>query len=239
MMPQNERLLELMAQRATEGLAASEAREFDRLAVSEPGADVDGLDYAAAAIQLAFLDVQPMPAEIAQRVRSTASARETAPSPVPSRPTPLISLGGWIAAAALLAVTVILWPRSETTESPFDETRALHLPWTPVDAAGKFGRVTGEVVWDEATQRGYMRFRGLPVNDPAREQYQLWIVDGRDGRYKHPVDGGVFDCAAESECRVPIDAKLPVRDATTFVLTAEQPGGVVVSDGPFLVLAKR
>jgi len=237
MMPRNERLVELMAQRATEGLAAAEAREFGRLATAEPDADVEALDYVAAAIQLAYLDVEPMPADVAARIRATAPARRGASAP--ARRVPLVGWSGWIAAAALLALTVVLWPRPGTKEPPFDDARALHLPWTPVDAAGKFGRVSGEVVWDEATQRGYMRFRGLPANDPTREQYQLWIVDGREGRYKHPVDGGVFDSPGEGEYRVPIDAKLPVRDATTFVLTAEQPGGVVVSDGPFLVLAKR
>ena len=53
------------------------------------------------------------------------------------------------------------------------------------------------------------------------------------------VDGGVFDSTSTGEIRIPIRAKLPVEGASTFVLTAEQPGGVVVSDGPFLVVAAR
>ncbi len=89
--------------------------------------------------------------------------------------------------------------------------------------------VQGDVVWDEATQTGYMRFSGLPANDPTRSQYQLWIFDGtRDDRF--PVDGGVFDVpAGVTEVVVPIRATLPVRKAALFAVTVEAPGGVMVS----------
>ena len=97
--------------------------------------------------------------------------------------------------------------------------------------------VAGDVVWNDAQQEGYMRLRGLPVNDPTRAQYQLWIVD--PARDKHPVDGGVFDVAEGDEILVPIRAALRVDRPAAFVLTLEQPGGVVVSDGPHLVLAAR
>ena len=54
------------------------------------------------------------------------------------------------------------------------------------------GEPSGDVVWSGDLQRGYMRFRGLPKNDPAVFQYQLWIFDSeRDAAT--PVDGGVFD----------------------------------------------
>lgn len=91
-------------------------------------------------------------------------------------------------------------------------------------------RVRGDVVWDQASQTGYMRFENLRLNEPNREQYQLWIFDGtRDERY--PVDGGLFNVAArEGEVVVPIHAALQVRAPLAFAVTVEHPGGVVVSD---------
>jgi len=96
--------------------------------------------------------------------------------------------------------------------------------------------VTGDVVWDPATQRGFVRFVGLKPNDPRAHQYQLWIFDGeRDQRY--PVDAGVFDVPANlAEVLVPIHAALPVRAAKAFAVTVEKPGGVVVSAREHVVL---
>lgn len=89
--------------------------------------------------------------------------------------------------------------------------------------------VTGDVVWDPAKQRGFIRFSGLKPNDPTRRQYQIWVFDGeRDPRY--PVDGGLFDVPeGQSEIVVPIRALLPVHVAKAFAVTVEKPGGVVVS----------
>jgi len=81
-----------------------------------------------------------------------------------------------------------------------------------------------------------MRLSGLPANRSAAEQYQLWIVD--PSRDERPIDGGVFDIpAGVDEVIVPIDAKLRAADPKAFAITLEQPGGVVVSDGPLLVVA--
>ena len=91
-------------------------------------------------------------------------------------------------------------------------------------------QVSGDVVWDPATQTGYMRFVGLRRNEPNAEQYQLWIFDAtRDERY--PVDGGVFDVSGAREGDVvPIKAKLPIGVPLLFAVTIERRGGVVVSD---------
>jgi anti-sigma-K factor RskA len=91
-------------------------------------------------------------------------------------------------------------------------------------------QVAGDVVWDEASQTGYMRFVNLRHNEPNAEQYQLWIFDGtRDQRY--PVDGGVFDITSRGgEQIVRIHAKLRVQVPLIFAVTVEHPGGVVVSD---------
>jgi hypothetical protein len=114
----------------------------------------------------------------------------------------------------------------------------LRRNWAPAgDPAGQ--GVTGDVVWDARTQTGYMRFTGLRRNDPATEQYQLWIFDGRrDERY--PVDGGVFDVRGEGdEVVVPIRARLPVGTPLAFAVTVERRGGVVVSDRSRVVVIAR
>jgi hypothetical protein len=88
--------------------------------------------------------------------------------------------------------------------------------------------ISGEVVWSDEKQTGYMTFRGLPVNDRTNEQYQLWIFE--DAKLEaHPKDGGVFDISSEGEVIVPINAKLMTRAPKVFAITIEPPGGVVVS----------
>jgi len=88
----------------------------------------------------------------------------------------------------------------------------------------------GDVVWSTSLQQGFMRFRGLAVNDPTVSQYQLWIFDAERNE-AHPVDGGVFDvpASAEDDVVVPIDPRIPINQATAFAITVERPGGVVVS----------
>jgi hypothetical protein len=105
----------------------------------------------------------------------------------------------------------------------------LRRAWRPGnDVAGL--TVSGDIVWDPATQTGYMRFLGLRRNEPNAEQYQLWIFDARrDERY--PVDGGVFNISGAKDGDViPIKAKLTVGVPLVFAITIERPGGVVVSD---------
>jgi len=88
--------------------------------------------------------------------------------------------------------------------------------------------LSGDIVWDNAKQEGYMRFRGLPVNDAAKETYQLWIFDENQDE-KTPVDGGVFDVSENGEVIIRIDAKLKIKNPKMFAVTVEKPGGVVVS----------
>lgn len=88
--------------------------------------------------------------------------------------------------------------------------------------------IIGEIVWSEAEQKGFMKFTGLAANDVSKEQYQLWIFDENQDE-KTPIDGGVFDVKANGETLIPIDAKLKVKNPKLFAITAEKPGGVVVS----------
>jgi anti-sigma-K factor RskA len=103
--------------------------------------------------------------------------------------------------------------------------------------------VSGDVAWNQALQRGFLRFRGLPENNPAQEQYQLWIFDaGRPDGSEFPVDGGVFDISsmtrdpATGDLVVPINAKLPVVQPAAFAVTIERAGGVVVTKRERLLL---
>lgn len=164
------------------------------------------------------------------------------------RPNPMSWLG-WIAAAATLVFALTFWPRAEApvniVESPpvvvpteqtateardvliAEATDLVQLSWTATEDPAAAG-AGGEVVWSTDQQKGFMSFSGLPVNDPAVEQYQLWIFDTeQDARY--PVDGGIFDIAASGETVIEIDAKLAITEPTLFAITIEKPGGVVVS----------
>ena len=116
-----------------------------------------------------------------------------------------------------------------------DAPDLVQVDWGTPEIEG-YTEVTGDVTWSQAKQEGYMRLSGLPINDPTAKQYQLWIVD--PARDKNPIDGGVFDIdRATGEIIIPIDAKLAVTKAAAFAITLEQPGGVVVSNGPLLIIA--
>ncbi|WP_405238286.1 anti-sigma factor domain-containing protein [Lentisalinibacter orientalis] len=153
---------------------------------------------------------------------------------------------GWAAAAMLLVALLVVnrpLPQEPGGVDPVDARAELIreapgtmvLPWSPPDV-DEYAGVRGDVVWNNEKQEGYLRLAGMPANDPARSQYQLWIVDPE--RDEQPVDGGVFDVpAGAGEVIVPIRAKLGVIDPQAFAITREQPGGVVVSDGPLLVVA--
>ena len=143
--------------------------------------------------------------------------------------------------ALALLVTVLVKPGDELL-SPADARSELladagteTIPWAqPADP--RYAQVSGDVVWNDDRQEGYLRLAGMPVNDPAQSQYQLWVVD--PDRDANPVDGGVFDIpAGTGEVIVPITAKLAVDQPVAFAITREKPGGVVVSAGPLLVVA--
>ncbi len=264
----NERLLDLLAKRATEGVTSAEQSELDRLLAQYPDADPQLIDRIAAAVMLAGdLPEEPLPASLRARVESQA-ARElpAATSKVTSihsrtdeRHAAATGRFAWFAAAACLVLAVIgWWPRlHETIEppvitqtprplTPAEERLALlqegaavtHSEWASTDDPASQG-VKGDVVWDNSKQRGYLRFSGLPANDPKQSQYQLWIFDAkRDDRY--PIDGGVFDIPpGATEVVIPINARLAVNDPAMFAVTIERPGGVVVSGREHIVaLAK-
>jgi len=246
------RVHDLLADRALEGLDETEAAELASLGAEGD----DSFDLAAAALDLATLRVEPMPAAVAERVRSAAPmklpatlAGWTMPGRIGEAPKDVVRIEtrrkprvwvAWFAAAAgvLLAIGAWLWAGRQTPTTALAPTEArsellasagdaTRLPWQPMKDPAATG-ASGDVVWSTSAQRGYMRFVGLQPNDPTKSQYQLWIFDkSRD--QAHPVDGGVFDVTSTGEVIVPIAAKLHVDAPVLFAVTVERPGGVVVS----------
>jgi anti-sigma-K factor RskA len=197
------------------------------------------------------------PAAPKKPVADLARARERragAPvaSPVSRRGGPATwgAISGWAAAAALaIAFIVTGGPRvspPDALPSPRqalasgrstllrDAADAVTVAWKGSQGSAYAG-VSGDVVWSDSRQEGYVRIVELAANDSTRAQYQLWIV--APDRDTHPVDGGVFDVSGEGEAIIPIHAKLAVRAPKAFAITLEQPGGVVVSKGPMLAVA--
>ena len=256
----SDRRQELLADRALCGLTEAEARELQALGAG----DDDSYDLAAAAAALGELErggeLRALPAALAGRV--AAAAPTVAPSGVAEparRHRPRWDRGrvvAWAAATAAAVVAAFGWLRpprvvEKTREvqvevaprvPPPAEARAALLASAPdvrtfswsatkdVDAGG----ASGDVVWSESRQQGYMRIRGLALNDPARAQYQLWIFDARRDD-AHPVDGGVFDVQGD-DVVIPIHAAIRVFEPKLFAVTVERPGGVVVSKRERIVL---
>lgn len=170
----------------------------------------------------------------------------------------------WLVAAASVAITGIVLLRPTPTPTPdqplvtltalqqrdalieahANDEDLLRYAWTPTEDPTVVGQVTGELIWDEERDEGYMTIAGLEINDPSQFQYQLWIFDatrplGELPQHgdafgglltQRPIDGGVFDITETGEVVIPIDAKLLVKQGVAFAVTVEPPGGVVVSD---------
>ncbi len=279
---QDDRLVDLLVKQATEGLAAAEKAELERLMTRHRDADPELIERVAAALALAGnLKEEPLPADLRRRVEAdgrkwiaaSASsvtdirARRRSEQPATSR-----SQWPWLAAAASLLLAVLgWWPRllvtlvpatvpvvstqepaitpepAVTPEPTLAEKResllakgasVVQSAWSATADPGSQG-IAGDVVWDNESQTGYLRFTGLAANDPGTFQYQLWIFDAtQDERY--PIDGGVFDIpAGQTEVVIPIDPKITVSSPQMFAVTMEKPGGVVVSGREHIVaLAK-
>ena len=71
------RLPDLLADRATFGLARSEEEELRQLTESFPDFDDECLETAAATVQLAFASVEPLPAAVRAKIRDSAVGNVT------------------------------------------------------------------------------------------------------------------------------------------------------------------
>ncbi|MEM7221290.1 MAG: anti-sigma factor [Pseudomonadota bacterium] len=261
----DDRLYELLVQRTHRDLSTQERAELAELLALAGGATEAEVDLAIAAAWQTFglreTPIEPAPTELRDRLAADASAffdsatvtpitraaKTAAAGPQQQTGSALLYRFGW-AAAALLAIALLFSVRTEMEQvAPApdpaalraallrDAADAVQLAWAVPELEG-YENVRGDVVWSDRRQEGYLLLSGLPVNDPAKSQYQLWIVD--PNRDANPVDGGVFDVSdAAGQTVVAIDAKLAVAIPAAFAITREQPGGVVVSKGPLLVVA--
>jgi hypothetical protein len=261
-----DRLAELLADRALAGVDRTAAVSLGGTLVPPSRRD-ESLELAAAAIDLALHRVTDPPpahlrARVTQRLAALSAAASIATPPHQAAPPPLAALpatasttprGGWLpwlaAAAGLMLAAIAWWPAAERSASLSQESpeswiaRIESDPSTSVYAAACTddplctGAGGGEIVWNPLLQQGFVKIRGVASNDPCLHQYQLWIVDStRDARF--PIDGGIFDIPDGSgEVIVPIRAALPVGDAALFAVSVEKPGGVVVSDRRFVLVA--
>lgn len=174
--------------------------------------------------------------------RGPDRTHSTARASVARRADPM-RIGGWLAAAAAIVVAAVGWLRpvggGSGGDAPPAAARerliasapdAVVIPmgdWDNPEQAG----VTGDVVWSESAQTGYLRLAGLRRNDPTVEQYQLWIVDSRGMGQR--ISGALFDATPDpvtGEVVVRIEPEIATQGAAAFALTIEKPGGVWVSD---------
>lgn len=261
-----ELMLDLLYKKAASGLEGHEERQLAELQ-EQAGVDDESLSFelTAASIAMAGVDkIDEMPASLREKIAADAEKHFASPSTSrialeeAPRP-PIFAWLGWaFAAAACLVLAVNLYYTrpsdqiAQQQQQPPVETltpsqmRERLIATAPDLARGVWGAgnmkqfvPAGDIVWSDTAQAGYMRLSGLPVNDPNKETYQLWIFDETQDP-KTPIDGGTFDVNSSGEVIIPINAKLRPRNTSMYAITVEKPGGVVVSDrSKIIALAKR
>lgn len=255
--PDLDHLLDLLADQAAGALDSAGQAELESLLrrvppiTDEAGQPVnpDTMHRAAGALASASVEPVALSASFRERLvkQGEALVVSTGGAPAAAGRSRMGWIGwtGW-AAAAVLAVALLVPRGAQTPAQRLAQVQAeagtQTVAWTvPAGADPVAQGVTGDVIWNNQTQRGFLRFKGLAQNDPRKEQYQLWIFDG--GRSDpEPIDGGVFDITqaerdpVTGDLLVPITAKLPVRQPAAFAVTVEKPGGVVVTKKERLVV---
>ncbi|QTN31049.1 anti-sigma factor [Akkermansiaceae bacterium] len=259
-----DRFEELEAGRILGDLSPEESREWDELSKAHGFAPDLSLELAAAAIEAEFAQAktEAIPAGIADTVRNsmgkfTAQQPGGAPAAIhfplwkrlyqsPQAAWGMAALFAMFLVANFIAKPPVPAGATPITNNPISPEKSRELLFTKAGdliesefgGTENYAGMSGKVVWSDSLQEGYMTLASLPPNDPSRNQYQLWIVD--PARDEKPVDGGVFDIpAGKSAAVIPIRNPLPVNKPQAFVITLEQPGGVVVSKQEIVVaLAK-
>lgn len=251
-----EHLDALLADRTLQGADAAENAAIRCLMQHHTDVDVEAMDRAAAALQLALEgeSLEAMPAGLLNNLTVQAAAitpapetsapaeRVVTPSPAPS-PKPgssrqgILAWTGWLVAAVAFLFTVMPSRSSLLSVNELKQRGALVVAGVP----GPHGKPNfqGEIIWDSQTQQGYMKLTGFDVNNPLQKQYQLWIFDDRKFTETTPIDGGVFNVTSSGEVLIPIKPNIKVGQAGMFAITVEPPGGVIVSKrDPLIFLAK-
>ncbi len=229
------RITDLLADRAVFGLDADEEQELATLLKTMPDTDHESLDRIAAALAVQWLNPQanatPRPPRAADKHRPFLFA-------VTALAASLIAIAAWPIFTRRPEPPAGLPPVADTFVRARDEMlRSLddvvHLECNAILAANEVvsprERARGDIVWSPSRQRGFLRIRGLPANDPREKQYQIWIIAGRR---TVPLRCGVFDVRppggteiSEPNIVVPILPPEFVQGPMTFAITVEQPGG--------------
>lgn len=237
---------QLCAGYAIGDLTVEDVRELATLCQQLGTAPDASLALLAAAVHALALEhsAESLPAHLAARLHQWAdeAACEThiiRPQHSIWRKLAVHPFTGWAAAAVVLLTTLMATrdPGSQPQPqalAPAQAEQGLRasapdLIESTFEGLGAFAQAKGTVIWSDSQQQGFMVLSGIPANDPSLAQYQLWIVDPeRDA--DSPVDGGVFDIPGDgSRAVIPITAKLALNNPRAFVITLEQPGGVVKS----------
>jgi len=245
------RFEELEAGRILGDLSTEETKEWQELSETHGFNPDFSLELMAAAIETEFIESEgnEMPAHLAAALRKDIPKYS---SPAPSAVITPIWQRIYTAPQAawgIAAIFALLFVISSITKAPRNEvmkpvaqttvlspqeardqllSKAGDLVESEFGGLESYNQMSGKVVWSDELQEGYMTLTDLPANDPTEKQYQLWIVD--PARDEKPVDGGVFDIPeGEQTAVVRIKNPLLVTNPQAFVITLEQPGGVVVS----------
>jgi len=252
--PLNVRTVELLAERAISGISDSEKAELAAL-LAESGRDDDfSFDLAAALIETVYLDpaeIVQMPPGAAARLNAVglhwAAQRSTGSNkpglldqPASTESLPFVATKRstflpWAIAACATIAAVSLWMRHGQTPSAggdvqsviaaaSDATTLIWKDWDNPEIPG----VKGSVVWSESKQTGVMKFTGLPKNDPAKSQYQLWIIDSRGMNQR--ISGAIFNAVSDGSIEIVVRPQIAVKSAAAFAITIEEPGGTWVSE---------
>ncbi len=251
----DDQTLDLAIRAFTEGL---DSQSLDELKRTTSANDLESFENSLAAIHWSHADQMLVPPAAAMKrlEREAAlwlgSSHEEHSIPqqrsVPIKTSsPWLTVTGWAVAAALC---VLLFAREWGTEGAPSTVESMQtliaqandlqrIAWSATEDPLSNG-ASGEVLWSDERQEGFMVFQGLEPNDPTQAQYQLWMFDSSRADWeKTPVDGGVFDVSSGGSVVIPIRAKLPVQDVALFAITLEEPGGVVVSKREHLLLTAQ
>lgn len=235
-----ERFDELDAARVLGDITAEEHAEFEALK-QEHGFEPDGsLDWIAAGLEESFVTPEALSTELTKSLEAGVKDFVNPSESVSTSGGSVSNLirffrgpnFGWALAACLALAFIVIatlpeqrMAASQARAELLESSEVTRLPFQKTEA---YPTVAGDVVWSDQNQEGYLSLTGLKANDPLQSQYQLWIVDPE--RDEVPVDGGVFDIEpGRKTVTIPIRAALRVEKPVAFVITEEQPGGVVVS----------
>lgn len=198
------RVLELLSDQATAGLAEQEHQELSRLMAELPldqqqiaKLERGRLDRAvgvALGMMMQKDRAQALPASLRDKLLASGMAalgNNRAPAAAPAhaaRPgqSRFAIYAGWLVAAASIALAAVVYfnrPKPIPTPTVFAQAAELARDPSTIKAAWVSGphavdkNVTGQVEWNTGLQKGFLRLKGITANDPTKMQYQLWIFD--------------------------------------------------------------